>query len=96
MGDRKAALGEIDIVATRSDLSAQMLYRLTVVYELASDRERALKAIEGALKAGYPVGELQSEPELLSLRTDARYHRLVDRIASRDNRSGRAETSCDV
>jgi eukaryotic-like serine/threonine-protein kinase len=82
MGDSKAALREIDTVATRSDLSAQMLYRLTVVYELASDRERALKAVEGALKAGYPVGELQSEPELLSLRTDARYHRLVDRVTS--------------
>ena len=82
MGDSKAALAEIDAVATRSDLSAQMLYRLAVVYELASDRERALKAVEGALKAGYPVSELQSEPELLSLRTDARYHRLIDRIIS--------------
>jgi serine/threonine-protein kinase len=86
MGDTKAALAEIDAVATRRDLSAQMLYRLAVVYELASDRGRSLTAVEGALKAGYPVNELQSEPELLSLRTDARYHRLVDRITSGKSR----------
>jgi hypothetical protein len=83
MGDTKAALGEIDAVATRRDLSAQMLYRLTVVFELAGDRGRSLATVESALTAGYPVSELQSEPELLSLRTDARYHRLVDRFTSR-------------
>jgi tetratricopeptide (TPR) repeat protein/tRNA A-37 threonylcarbamoyl transferase component Bud32 len=82
MGDAKGALAEIDVVATRSDLSAQMLYRLAVVYELASDRGRSLTAVEGALKAGYPVSELQSEPELLALRSDARYHRLIDRLTS--------------
>ncbi len=81
MGDTKAALSEIAGVATRRDLSAQMLYRLAVVYELAADRGRSLAAVEGALKAGYPVNELQNEPELLSLRTDARYHRLVDRLS---------------
>ena len=86
MGDTKGALAEVDAVATRSDLSAQMLYRLAVVFELASDRGRSLTAVEGALKAGYPVSELQSEPELLSLRADARYHRLVDRLTSRKSK----------
>jgi serine/threonine-protein kinase len=80
MGDVKAALAEIESVASRSNLSAQMLYRLAVVYELAADRPRSLAAVEGALKAGYPLEEVQNEPELLTLRTDARYHRLVDRL----------------
>jgi tetratricopeptide (TPR) repeat protein/tRNA A-37 threonylcarbamoyl transferase component Bud32 len=84
MGDTKAALAEIDTVASRPDLSAQMLYRLAVVYELAGDRGRSLTAVEGALKAGYPVSELQSEPELLSLRADTKYHRLIDRVSSRE------------
>jgi len=80
MGDVKAALAEIESVASRSDLSAQMRYRLAVVYELSADRERSLTAVEGALKAGYPLHELQNEPELLTLRSDARYHRLIDRL----------------
>ena len=84
MGDTKAALAEIDAVASRPDLSAQMLYRLAVVYELAGDRGRSLTAVEGALKAGYPVSELQSEPELLSLRADTKYHRLIDRVSNRE------------
>jgi serine/threonine-protein kinase len=79
MGETRAALAEIDDVAGRADLSAQMRYRLAVVYELASDRERSLMAVEAALKAGYPVYEIQREPELLQLRNDARYHRLIDR-----------------
>jgi serine/threonine-protein kinase len=84
MGDTKGALAEIVAVASRPDLSAQMLYRLAVVYELAGDRGRSLTAVEGALKAGYPVSELQSEPELLSLRADTKYHRLIDRVSSRE------------
>ena len=80
MGDTQAALTEVASVASRSDLSAQMRYRLAVVYELAADRGRSLAAVEAALKAGYPLEEVQSEPELLTLRTDARYHRLIDRL----------------
>ena len=86
MGDTEASLAEVEAVATRSDLSAQMLYRLAVVFEVAGDRGRSLTAIESALKLGYPVSELQSEPELLSLRADARYHRLVDRLASKESK----------
>jgi serine/threonine-protein kinase len=80
MGDTQAALTEIASVASRADLSAQMRYRLAVVYELAADRGRSLAAVEAALKAGYPLEEVQNEPELLTLRTDARYHRLIDRL----------------
>jgi eukaryotic-like serine/threonine-protein kinase len=80
IGDAQAALTEVETVASRSDLSAQMRYRLAVVYELAADRGRSLAAVEAALKAGYPLDEVQNEPELLTLRTDARYHRLIDRL----------------
>ena len=82
MGETRAALADIEEIMTRTELSAQMHYRLAVVYELAGDRERAFAAVEGALKGGYPVNELQREPELLPLRNDARYHRLIDRYSS--------------
>jgi serine/threonine-protein kinase len=82
LGDTSAALAELDPIATRSDLSAQMRYRMAVVHEIRGDRERALRALEGALDAGYPANELQREPEFLQLRNDARYHRLIDRFRS--------------
>ena len=82
MGETRAALADIEEIMTRTELSAQMHYRLAVVYELAGDRDRAFAAVEGALKGGYPVNELQREPELLPLRNDARYHRLIDRYSS--------------
>ena len=81
MGERAAALKEAESVATESTLTSQMLYRLAVVYELARDRARALAALERALKAGYPVKELDNEPELIALRADAHYHRLIDALA---------------
>ena len=86
MGDTKAALAEIAPVVSRSDLSAQIRYRLAVVYELAADRGRSLAAVEAALKSGYPLDDLQNEPELLTLRTDARYHRLIDTLTRQQAR----------
>jgi serine/threonine-protein kinase len=77
MGDRNAALAEADRLAARTDLTAQMSYRLTIVYELAGERAKALTSLERALKAGYAVKDLASEPELTSMRADARYHRLL-------------------
>jgi serine/threonine protein kinase/Flp pilus assembly protein TadD len=78
MGNRPAALKAIEGVDRRPDLTAQMLYRITVVSELAGDRAGALAALGRALKAGYAVKDLANEPELTALRADARYHRLLD------------------
>lgn len=82
LGEREKALAAIDAVASRSNLTAQMLFRVTMVYELAGARDRALAALERALKAGYAVKDLAAEPELTSLRADARYHRLLDAVAT--------------
>ena len=78
MGDVAAARKSIDGLSARTDLNAQMLYRLAVVQELSGDRTAALAALARALKAGYAVKDLRSEPELVAMRTDARYHRLID------------------
>ena len=77
-GDRAAALEEIGTASRQSGLTAQALYRICVVQELAGNRREALGALDGALKAGYPLRELQNEPELVRLRADAGYHRLID------------------
>ena len=80
MGDKARALDEANIVAPRSNLTAQMHYRLTVIYELGGDRTRALASLRQALTAGYAVKDLANEPELTSMRADARYHRLLDSV----------------
>ena len=83
LGNRTAALEAIAGFENRPGLTPQILYRMTVVAELAGDRPRALRALERALKAGYPVKDLASEPELTALRTDLRYHRLLGASAAK-------------
>jgi tetratricopeptide (TPR) repeat protein len=80
MGQRDAAIKEAATVAARPNLTAQMLYRITVIYELAGDRARALESLGKALKAGYAKKDLANEPELTSMRADVRYHRVIDTI----------------
>ncbi len=82
LGDRQAALQGVERVAGRAILTPLVLFRVVMVYELAGERARALGALERALKAGYPVKDLASEPELTALRSDARYQRLLDAMAA--------------
>jgi serine/threonine-protein kinase len=80
IGDKEPALEEANSVAARPDLTAQMHYRLAVIYELGGERARALASLQQALAAGYAVKDLANEPELTSMRADARYHRLLDSV----------------
>ena len=57
--------------------SASEFYRAVVTYEILSDRAQALVMLERALKAGYPLSEILNDPELVNLRQDANYHRLL-------------------
>ena len=83
LGDVPAALKTIEGVVVRPNLTPQILFRTTVVFELAGARERALSSLRRALEAGYAVADVASDPELTALRTDARYHRLVDAVVNK-------------
>ena len=85
-GDGAAALKTIEGVVVRPNLTPQILFRATVVFELGGARDRALASLRRALEAGYAVADVASDPELTSLRTDARYHRLVDSVANKPAR----------
>ena len=80
MGEREAALKEIAPIGARSNMAGPILNRVTTVYELAGDRVRALKTLEQALRGGYPTKEIENDPEFTELRTDVRYHRLIDAL----------------
>jgi tetratricopeptide (TPR) repeat protein len=80
-GDCKPALaagGEIERLAQK-DGAGQ--FRLVVADEVCGRREPALAMLEKALHNGYPLAEAQRDPELLALRGDVRYHRLLVRLA---------------
>ncbi len=77
-GDCDQALTEVATgEALAADEDASAWFRLTVANEVCDRREAALKALDAALRAGYSITDVEADPELLGLRQDVRYHRLV-------------------
>ncbi len=78
-GDRQQGLAEA-AAAQKAEMSAAVMARLVLVYELAGDRQRALRFMEEALKKGHSTEEFSRDPDLLELRKDPKYHRLAARL----------------
>jgi tetratricopeptide (TPR) repeat protein len=55
---------------------ADLHFRAAIVWELLGEREHALNEVFSSKAAGYPLNLIESEPDLLSLRRDLRYHNL--------------------
>lgn len=77
-GPALAAGGEIERLAQKD---AAALFRLAVAAEVCGRREPALAVLEKALHNGYSLTVVQRDPDLLALRGDVRYHRLLVRLA---------------
>ena len=75
-GEKKEALAEAATVEAL-DRTAAVLSRLVVVYEVCNQRRQALDTMAAALKAGYSMEEFGRDPELLELRKDPGFHKLV-------------------
>ncbi len=73
-GDVPKGLAPIRLLA-QQDASAW--YRLATASEICERRGTALDALEQAVLAGYPMTQIRLDPELLKLRQDARFHRLL-------------------
>jgi serine/threonine-protein kinase len=80
-GDRDGATKLVAGLVDQPKLQPQILYRLTVILELAGERERALSLLRRTLTAGYPAKEVAAEPELTELRADARYQQLLNEMS---------------
>jgi len=76
-GDTAAATASVAGFDAAVPSQAVVLFRLAVASELLGARDRALRFLERALQAGYADTEVRSEPELVNLRNDLRYHRLI-------------------
>jgi serine/threonine-protein kinase len=77
VGDRAAALSHIADALKMDSASAYVQYRAALVYEQAGDRDRALKALDLALKKGQPLAEILAAPPFEDLRKDPRFTRIA-------------------
>lgn len=78
-GDKAAAIDEAEaILAMPSDRQKPgALFVCAVAFEVAGFRNRALQALEAAVQSGYSLQETGTDPDLVSLRADQRYHVLM-------------------
>ena len=81
-GDTKQALDQLRTIEQRSDRSPAVYYKTAIVNEITGRRDAALNDLEMALNGGYSKLEIANEAELVKLRSDARYHRLLARQQS--------------
>jgi len=84
-GDKQQAQVEAAALE-QSSKSAAVLSRLVTVYELCGQRPQALETMSAALKAGYSIEEFRRDPELLELRKDSGYHKLVAMLPDQPNK----------
>jgi serine/threonine-protein kinase len=76
LGSRKEAAAEIARATALAHNDGDVQFDAALVYEQAGQRNSALRALQAALRAGYPSDEFQAPP-LKALREDPRYPRLV-------------------
>jgi eukaryotic-like serine/threonine-protein kinase len=60
-----------------------ILFTAALTYEIIGHRDSAITAIEQAVKAGYSIRDVEEEPELRGLRSDARYQRWLRNVSER-------------
>ena len=76
-GDSPATLSEVSELRRENPERAGLWFKMTVATELAGRRQDALALLRATLKKGYARTEIENEPELISLRSDPQYHRLM-------------------
>jgi eukaryotic-like serine/threonine-protein kinase len=76
-GQGDAARREIARIETTEGRS---LFRQAIACEVLGDREQALGFLQQAFQQGFPPGEVGREPDLLELRGDTRYQRLLSQL----------------
>ncbi|MEM9300981.1 MAG: protein kinase [Pseudomonadota bacterium] len=81
VGELAAAERRIDRALDLAADDVHLLFRAVQVYEICGMRERALDYLRKALGLGFSLAIVESEPLLMELRRDRRYHTL---LAARD------------
>jgi serine/threonine protein kinase/tetratricopeptide (TPR) repeat protein len=77
LGDQTRAMEDIRKARGLAPADARFIYQEALVEEIGHHRDRALKGLAEAIRAGYSMNEIIREPELADLRRDARFQRLT-------------------
>ncbi|HEX7152979.1 MAG TPA: winged helix-turn-helix domain-containing protein [Thermoanaerobaculia bacterium] len=78
LGEKTGAMGQIDRAYAIDPHDVCTLYNSACVFSLDGELERALDAIEGAVRGGYTYREwLTSDPDLVALREHPRFQALM-------------------
>ena len=75
LGRKQDAETSIGKALRLSPKNGDVLFTSALVYEIIGNRTRALEQIDLAVKSGYSTADVEHEPELGALRSDARYVR---------------------
>ena len=81
-GDREQATEHLRAIGSGGAGNANVSFQMAIASEVSGDRDAALRHLEAALTGGYSMREIANDAELVKLRTDARYHRLLARQSS--------------
>jgi eukaryotic-like serine/threonine-protein kinase len=76
-GDTPLALEELALLERLPKQSGKALFEAAIAYEVCGKRSDALRLLQAAIAAGHSLQEIKNEQELVSLRTDVRYQRLL-------------------
>ena len=78
LGNKADAIAKTKESVKLAPSSRSVAWHATLAYELAGQRDLAFEALQAALRAGQPTQEIEREPTLKDLRSDARYARLMN------------------
>jgi Flp pilus assembly protein TadD len=77
VGRLDEALAESNSALKIDPTSKTSLYAAAVVARLRGGSDAALSWLESAVKSGYPVSDLQRDPEFQAMRDDAAFRRVL-------------------
>ena len=84
LGEKIDALESIDQATSLEPRNTLVMYLRSVVMALVGEKEKAIENLDVALRHGYSLSEARRDPDLESLRNDARYQALFDDTESKN------------
>jgi len=87
MGNHSKALSILERVITIKSLLPKVMFRIADTFEQIGEREKALQWIKSALDKGLSLAEIENNPGLSELRSDRRFHELLQNIRERESKS---------
>jgi eukaryotic-like serine/threonine-protein kinase len=91
-GNREGSLRELRRFDTLEGKDAESFFNATRAAEIAGARDPAFVYLRQALAANYSLEEIRREPELIGLRKDPRFHRLVAQVEEESARPATGRT----